>query len=435
MKRHISGYLQAWKDADSRKVLLLRGARQVGKTWCVRELGKSFAHFAEINFEQDPALARMFSGKLDAALIAQRLGAYVGVPVIPGKTLLFLDEIQACPEALRGLRFFSEQLPALHVVAAGSLLEFALAELPSFGVGRIESLYLYPLSFREFVAAQGLEGLLGEIDQASMQAPLPEALHARLTELVRDFQLIGGYPEVVNHFIGTQDYLGCFKRLDDLLTSLTDDFAKYRKRISPAVLGDVLRSVAAQSGEKFKYSKVSADLSGARGKEALELLIMAGLAHKVVHADAQGLPLGAQTTQSRFKVILTDIGLLQRLSGMSAGEWLSMPPERLVHNGAVAEVFVGTELVKYAPPGLRPQLYYWHRESRNSNAEIDYVLETVAGVVPVEVKAGRRGQMQSLRVFCENHVIPHAVRLSLENFSGYQNVRVVPLYAVNAAMS
>lgn len=435
MKRCVSDHLQTWKTSARRKVLLVRGARQVGKTWCVRELGRSFEHFAEINFEQDPALASLFAGKLDVALIAQRLGAYVGVPVVPGKTLLFLDEIQACPEALRGLRFFAEQLPTLHVVAAGSLLEFALAELPSFGVGRIESLYLHPLSFREFVAAQGLEGLLGELDRASVQAPLPAALHARLVELARDFQLIGGYPEVVSHFSETKDYLGCFKRLDDLLASLMDDFAKYRKRISPATLGEVFRSVAVQSGEKFKYSKVSAELKGTHGKEALELLVMAGLAHKVVHTDAQGVPLGAQTNPARFKVILADVGLLQRLSGMSAAEWLSMPPERLVHNGAVAEVFVGTELLKYAPPGLRPQLYCWHRESRNSNAEIDYVLETAAGIVPVEVKAGTRGQMQSLRVFCENHVVPHAVRLSMENFSGYQNVRVVPLYAVKAAMS
>jgi hypothetical protein len=175
-------------------------------------------------------------------------------------------------------------------------------------------------------------------------------------------------------------------------------------------------------------------LTSVQGKEALELLTMAGLAHKVVHTDAQGIPLGAQVNPLRFKVILGDVGLQQRLAGLNAKEWLTLPAERLVNCGAVAEVFVGTELLKYAVPSLRPQLYYWHRESRSSNAEVDYLLETPQGIVPIEVKSGRRGQMQSLRVFCEGHAISHAVRLSLEPFSAYQNTRVIPLYAVAAAM-
>lgn len=412
---------------------MLRGARQVGKTWSIRELGKSFAHFLEVNFEQDPSLAGLFAGKLDAPVLAQKLAAYAGVPVEAGRTLLFLDEIQACPDALKSLRFFSEQLPGLHVVAAGSLLEFALAELPSFGVGRIESLYQHPMSFREFLWARKQDALLEAMAQASPSSPLPDALHGRLLELAGDFQLVGGYPAAVQHFVDTGDYLGCFKILDDLLATLIDDFAKYRKRIAPIRLTEVFRSVAAQAGSKFKYSNVGDDWTSAHGKEALDLLVMAGLAHKVVHSDAQGMPLGAQVNAKRFKVILGDIGMHRRLAGTGLVASLSAASHKPADGGTVAEVFVGTELLKYAHPAQRPQLYYWHRESRGSNAEVDYLLETPHGIVPVEVKAGTRGHMQSLRLFCEGHPIHHAIRVSSENFSAYGQVRVVPMYAVEKA--
>ena len=192
--------------------------------------------------------------------------------------------------------------------------------------------------------------------------------------------------------------------------------------------------MAVQAGGKFKYSKVGLDWSSAQGRGALELLVMAGLAHKVVHSDAQGMPLGAQINPRRFKVILGDIGMHRRLAGGGVVEHLVAASHKPAGGGAAAEVFVGTELLKYASPALRPQLYYWHRESRSSNAEVDYVLETADGVVPVEVKAGTRGHLQGLRVFCEGHPTAYALRVSAENFSAYQNVRVVPLYALGAVI-
>lgn len=430
MKRIIENQLTGWKNSLRRKPLLVRGARQVGKTYSIRQLGRTFEHFVEVNFELDKAVAAFFSGSLDPEPLCKRLSAFYGKSIIPGQTLLFLDEIQACPDALRSLRFFYEKMPELHVVAAGSLLEFALAEIPSFGVGRIESLYLYPMSFYEFLSATGHERLIEMTRGASAENPLDEPLHNRMTDLVRTFQLIGGFPEVVAHYVQTQDLLECHTLLDDLLATIRDDFAKYRGRIPSSRLEEVFQSIAMQSGAKFKYSNVHPDLSSAQGKQALDLLVLAGLAHKITHSDAQGLPLGGQVNPKRFKVIPCDTGLYQRLSGLLLPPQLVMPDSAFVNAGAVAEVFAGNELLANANPRIRQPLYYWHREQRGSNAETDYVVQIGNAVIPIEVKSGSRGSMQSMRMFLDSHPSPYGIRTAMEPFAHYANIQVVPLYAL-----
>ena len=430
MKRIIENQLAGWKNAPRRKPLLVRGARQVGKTYSIRELGRTFEHFVEVNFELDKEVGSFFSGSLDPEPICKRLGAFYGESIVAGKTLLFLDEVQACPDALRSLRFFYEKMPELHVVAAGSLLEFALSELSSFGVGRIESLYLYPMSFLEFLLVTGNESLVEMTRETSPGNPLEEPLHKRMVDLVRTFQLIGGFPEIVSHYVQTQDLLECHTLLDDLLATIRDDFAKYRGRISSSRLEEVFQSIAMQSGAKFKYSNVHPDLSSAQGKQALDLLILAGLAHKIIHSDAQGLPLGGQVNPKRFKVIPCDTGLYQRLSGLALPPQLVEPDSSFVNAGAVAEVFVGTELLANANPRIRRQLHYWHREQRGSNAETDYVIQLENSVVPIEVKSGTRGSMQSMRMFLDTHPAPYGIRTALEPFAQYDKIQVVPLYAL-----
>ena len=430
MKRIMQKHLAEWEASKYRKPLLIRGARQVGKTWVVRELGRTFDCFVEVNFELDREVARFFEGSLHPVALCEQLGAFYKKSILPGKTLLFLDEIQACPDALRSLRFFHEKMPELHVVAAGSLLEFALAKIPSFGVGRIESLYLYPMSFYEFLMATGNEGLIEMVRKATAEKPMEEPLHKRMVNLVRTFLLIGGFPEVVGRYIGTGNLLECFVVLDDLITTICDDFAKYRGKVPASRLDEVFRSIAMQSGAKFKYSNVSPELGSAQGRQALELLLLAGLAHKVTHSSAQGLPLGGQVNPKRFKVLPADPGLYQRLSGLDVSGQMVLSDSAFVNAGAAAEVFAGTEWLATANPRIRQKLYYWHREQRASNAEVDYVIQLGDAVIPVEVKSGTRGSMQSMGLFLESHPSPYGIRAAMEPFARYNGIRVVPLYAL-----
>ena len=416
--------------AVGRKVLLVRGARQVGKTWSIRHLGRSFDVFLEFNFEEDPNLAGFFAGRLDPRFLCERLSAYAGRSAIPGRTLLFLDEIQACPNALRSLRFFQERMPELHVVAAGSLLEFALEEIPSFGVGRIEYRHMYPLSIQKFAVACGLEAAI-ELVCRERTDDDRDALHRQLVEMTRAFMTIGGFPEVVRHYVSNRDLTGCMSLLDDLLTTLRSDFAKYRKRVPSNRLNSVFESVAAQAGGKFMYSRVGESLRSEQVHKAAELLVLAGLAYRIPHSSAQGIPLGAQADLRRFKLLPCDAGLYQRLCGLKLSDEIAKDDRAVINSGAVAEVVAGTELLVSSSPRTRPGLFYWHREKRNSNAEVDYVIQAGNDIVPVEVKAGTRGAMRSLRMFLDSHQFSsYGIRTSLEPFSEYGNVRVVPLYAL-----
>lgn len=430
MKRNIEKHLLDWKNNPERRALLVRGARQVGKTYSIRQLGKTFRHFIEVNFEENPQVRVFFKDSLDPARLCEKLAAYFSVPITDGETLLFFDEIQSCPEALGSLRFFYEKRPALHVVGAGSLLEFVLEEIPSLGVGRLSSLFMYPLTFDEYLSAMGEDGLIEVVEKADADHPLDEAFHRRLIEHFKIFQLIGGLPAVVKTYAEKRDLAACFRILDDLLVTFQDDFAKYKKRAPVSRLAEVFHSVAYQSGGKFKYSSVDSESCAQSLKDALRLLMQAGLVYRVVHTHARALPLGAQVEEKKFKALLFDIGIHQRILGLNLPEYLVAQDVEIVNKGSLAEVFVGLELVKNHAACTRPGLYYWHRESRGSNAEVDYVIQQGTAIVPVEVKAGTRGHMQSMMLFMKERGLEKGVRVSLEHFSGYGRIEVIPLYAV-----
>lgn len=276
LQRKIDKYLSDWSSKSARKPLLLRGARQVGKSWAVRHLGEQFDHFLEINFEMMPQYKAVFQQDLDVKRIISHLSAISGTPIIPGKTLLFFDEIQECLEALMSLRFFKENMPDLHVVSAGSLLELALDELPTFGVGRIHSIFMYPMTFDEFLLANGHERLLNERNQASVDNPLPETIHNKLVELVRTYMIVGGMPEAVAAWVKNGDFLHCQEIQDDILQGYSDDFPKYRKKVDPELLSKTFLSVTSQMTNKFMYSEVSG-YKAEEVKKALDLLAKAGL--------------------------------------------------------------------------------------------------------------------------------------------------------------
>lgn len=435
MKRSIDIALIKWKKSKGRKVLLLRGARQVGKTYAARTLGKEFENFVEFNFEENPSLKHFFEGPLDPESICEQLSVYSENNIVPGKTLLFFDEIQTCPNAIRSLRFFYEKLPELHVIAAGSLLEFALSEIPSFGVGRIESLFMYPMSCYEVFSAIASEKLSDSINNPkNLQTALSVPLHQKAIKLFKLYQLIGGMPEIVDSYKNQRDITLCQKKLDALIQTMQDDFAKYKSRTPVAQLWEVFQSIAQQTGQKFTYSNIDSASTQYHLKQALDLLIQAGIAHKITHCSAQGFPLGASINPKKFKVIPLDVGIHQRLLKLNLADYMSSDSFSQINKGNIAETVVGLELLHYSWNSWeKGHLYYWHREHPQSNAEVDYISNIQNNIIPIEVKAGTKGQMQSLYQFLDTHTnSPKGIRISLENFNHYDRIQTIPLYAIKS---
>lgn len=435
LERDIDSELLQWKDEPDRKPLLIRGARQVGKSSSVRRLGESFETFLEINFEEHRRVHAIFEGDLTPQTLCESLSIMFDTEIIPGRTLLFFDEIQACIPAISSLRFFYEKMPALHVVAAGSLLEFAISEIPSFGVGRIRSLFMYPMSFDEFLKGVGQVKLLNLKRKASSQNPLPSPLHDKLLDLLKKFLVIGGMPEAVDKFASTKDLRKCQKVLDDLVNSYRTDFAKYREKTPALHIREVFDAVVHQSGGKFVYAKASQNLNTQQVKEALELLIMAGLVIPVTHTSANGIPLGAEKNLKKRKMLLLDTGLFQRVMQLEIADVLFSNELGLVNKGGIAEQFVGLEILKNSSYYQQTELFYWHREALNSSAEVDYLIQKHDSIIPLEVKSGTKGAMNSMFLFLREKKSGYGYRLSLENFSEYNNIKVYPLYAVANVMA
>lgn len=437
--RAIDKALLEWKNESNHKPLLLRGARQVGKSSAIRHLGKSFKYFVEVNFERDKDVISIFKGNLKPKEIASRLSAYYETPIVAGETLLFFDEIQVCEEAIHSLWFFYEDYQELHVIAAGSLLEFALKNLSSFGVGRVRSLFMYPMSFDEFLIATGNSTWIEVKQNSSFENPVFEALHGKLVEAFRNYLIIGGMPEVVSTWVETKDFLKCQQIQDDIILAYEDDFAKYKEKANPLLLRQTLRSVALQIGNKFVYSQVKGDYRSEKVKEALELLKDAGLIKPIVHTAANGIPLGAEINDKFIKYIFLDSGLLLRLLGLenTSGQAeiskliLIGSATDLVNKGSITEMVAGLELVKYSTPTQRHDLYYWQNLSRGAQAEVDYIIVKDTKIVPLEVKAGTSGSMKSMYQFMTNKNLEYGIRTSLENFGAIDKAEILPLYALS----
>ena len=448
--RLIDSYLAEWASRKSHKPLLLRGARQVGKSTAVHHLAESFESYVEINFEKQSSYIPLFQTKdIDVKQIVSQMSAMAGKRIEPGRTLLFLDEVQACPEAIMSLRYFKEDLPELHVVAAGSLLEFALEELPSFGVGRIHSIFVFPMTFDEFLIANGEQLLLEARNRASNAQPLPQPLYEKLVGLLRTFLLVGGMPEAVAKWVETHDYLACQEVQDDIVITYEDDFPKYRRKIDPTLLRLTMRSVAAQATKKFVYSAVGGSHTSTEVRKALDMLTKAGIVTPVTHTAANGLPLGSEEDKSYQKMLMLDTGLMLRLLNMTTGnvsdltqQILTSDVNNLVNKGPMAEMLAGLELLHYRTPNIRHEMFYWQRQAKNSQAEVDYISSYRQTVLPIEVKAEIQGGMKSLWIFMREKKLTNAVRCSLENFGAFdyedkeaggvlRHVQICPLYAIS----
>lgn len=429
-RRKIDNELSKWAVERERKPLLLRGARQVGKTSAVRRLAERFEYFAEVDFNERIDIHYLFERTYSPQEICQLLSVHLKVPIVAGKTLLFFDEIQACPKAINRLRYFYEKYPELHLIAAGSLLEFAIEELPSYGVGRIRSIFMYPFSFEEFLWATGNETLAEIIDKATPKTPIPQPIHEQALRSLRIFLVLGGMPAVVARYCADGNVLECQNILSDLIQSFRDDFAKYRKRVPSSRVDAVFRSVAEQGLGKFVYTRVETEANAAQIRSALETLVLAGLVYPVTHTSANGIPLGAETNEKYRRMLICDTGLAQRLLNLDISDILSTNDLQIVNRGAIAETFVGAELIKAASCYSIQPLYCWHREKSGSNAEVDYVVQIGSAIYPIEVKSGFKGSMQSLRLFLQLKGIPKGIRTSLENFAMYDDILLYPLYAI-----
>lgn len=431
-----------------RKPLLLRGARQVGKSSAVRHFGKEFQFFAEVNFERHKTVKTFFQGDIDIRLIVQKIAIYINVPIEEGKTLLFLDEIQECPEAIMALRFFKEDYPGLHVIAAGSLLEFTLQELPTFGVGRIHTLFMYPMTFDEFLNANNENGLISMKKQADSQHPLDAAFHEKLIEYFRIYLLVGGMPEAVLAWIKTHNFNQCSHIQEDIILTYEDDFSKYKKRVSPDLLRTTLHGICHQPGEKITFKQISADYRSSQIREAVRLLTLAGLVIPVIATSGNGIPLDAEANEKNMKILLLDSGLLLsvlQLEGNLAQHLVELimtgSPQDLVNKGGLVEMVAGLELLRNKPCVQRQKMFYWEK-SGNSIAEIDYLDTFHLKVTPIEIKPGTQGGMKSLWQFMREKRLTEAIRCSFENFGEFtytdpqadnakRHITIIPLYALD----
>lgn len=447
IQRNIDVELLEWKDNPMRKPLLLRGARQVGKSSAVRHFGKEFQFFAEVNFERHKTVKTFFQGDIDIRLIVQKIAIYINVPIEEGKTLLFLDEIQECPEAIMALRFFKEDYPGLHVIAAGSLLEFTLQELPTFGVGRIHTLFMYPMTFDEFLNANNENGLISMKKQADSQHPLDAAFHEKLIEYFRIYLLVGGMPEAVLAWIKTHNFNQCSHIQEDIILTYEDDFSKYKKRVSPDLLRTTLHGICHQPGEKITLKQISADYRSSQIREAVRLLTLAGLVIPVIATSGNGIPLDAEANEKNMKILLLDSGLLLsvlQLEGNLAQHLVDLimtgSPKDLVNKGGLVEMVAGLELLRNKPCVQRQKMFYWEK-SGNSIAEIDYLDTFHLKVTPIEIKSGTQGGMKSLWQFMREKRLTEAIRCSFENFGEFtytdpqadnakRHITIIPLYAL-----
>lgn len=427
MEREVYQALKTWKASPARKPLLLQGARQVGKTHLLKDFARrEYADFIYLNFEETPDLASIFAGDLTVTRLIEVISAFVAKTIHPDTTVIILDEIQVCPRALTSLKYFHEQAPQYHVMAAGSLLGVSVGKTNSFPVGKVNFLNLYPLSFFEFLLAMGEERLLVMLKENQICAPLPDLIHTRLSDLMQRYLFLGGMPEVVQSYVSGADLNQARNIQKDILLAFERDFSKYTTPTQAVRVGEIWRSIPshlARGNKKFKYSDVRKGGRASQFESAVEWLRNAGLILQSVNLTRPKLPLLGQLDAQRFKVYLLDCGLL--------GAMVDLPPRFAVDNetifseykGAFMENMVASELARL-PHGA---LYYWISEGI---AEVDFILVRDQEIVPLEVKSGLNRNIKSLRVYADKFKPRQILRTSPRNFDQINDFINIPLYAI-----
>ncbi len=430
MYRIIESELLKWQKQGDRLPLIIRGARQVGKSFTIEKFGReNFKNLVILNFELQPDFVSCFES-LDPDRIISRIELMTEKDVIDGETLLFLDEIQQCPQALLALRYFKEKRAGLHVIAAGSLLEFALKEESfSFPVGRVMFLYMRPLSFYEFLLNAGNNKLLQVIENISLNQPMDLYMHEFTLKLVREYMLVGGMPAVVSRYLETKSFLEVHRLQSALLESYRNDFGKYASKAQFKYLQKFFDKAPFLVGTNFKYVKVDPEARSRELKVALEQLCWTGLVKRVFQTAANGIPLEAEVNERKFKLVFLDIGLMQNANKIDPTIILTEDIWQ-VNEGALAEQFVGQELLAYGNSYESTNLYYWEREQVSSTAEVDYVAQVATKIVPIEVKAGKGGHLKSLKQFMAEKKSAVGIRVSQNPLEKKEKIVNLPLYLI-----
>lgn len=430
MFRRISIDLQGWLHRKDRRPLLLRGARQVGKTWLARNLAKQEElELVEVNFELRPDAKQAFRN-LQPEEILKNL-AFLGFPVPKaGTSLLFFDEIQECPAAIAAMRYFYELMPDLAVLATGSLLEFAMESGEfSLPVGRVDTLWVHPMGYAEFLRAKGNETLASSVESLDPDEPLPEVAHRKAIEELRDYLFCGGMPAAVQALAADHDVEACRRAHLSILQSYRQDFAKYAPRINADIAERLFLRAPGLVGGRIKFSAIDPDHRSSEVRPAVEAVEKAGVIRRVFHSAGQSLPLATDSNPRIAKLVMLDVGLMHAALRIDA-ELIQEPDLLAIHRGAVAEQFAAQELLACGPPDREPELYFWSREQRNSQAEVDFLIASGSKVLPIEIKSGSSGTLKSLHLFLDSHrQSPLGVRLYNGPHLREDRILHLPLYA------
>ena len=432
LSRKIDNTLREWKNDLHHKPLLMRGARQVGKTTAVRRLAESFATFVEINLEVEGEIRKYIENSFDVQGFIALVEIRYSKRIVPGETLLFLDEIQSCPRAVTFLRYLYEKIQPLHVIAAGSLLEFAMEEVIDIPVGRVRNIFVYPFSFSEFVSSLGGEIVLEHARNLKRGSVQAESAHQKLLEYLKTFLIVGGMPAAVLKYVETGSFLAARDEQRDIMQNLKEDFAKYKTRVDPAVIRSTLQSIINQTGQQFTFSNSELELTYAKAKKCTDLMERAKIVMRIDCTRANGIPLGGDINAKDNKFMFFDTGLYLYETGLNLSEWINDPPAKFVNRGKLAEMFVAHELKKSGSPLDDNALYYWHRDSKNGKAEVDFVVQYKNAPLPIEVKSGVKGSMKSLRILMKEKSLKLGIRASEENFGAVEDgqIQIVPLYFI-----
>ena len=430
MERFVTRNLIKWKDSKSHLPLIVRGARQTGKTFTIEEFGKRyFSSLVTINFEFEFSFSKCFTN-LDPKIIVRELELLSGKQIVPGKTLLFLDEIQECPRAILSLRYFKEKMPKLHIICAGSLLEFTLnSKNFRMPVGRIEFLYMYPMSFSEFLMGLREQQLFEYLPEVKI-GNISDAVHNKALELFRIYIITGGMPAVVKEYCENFSLLNIARSQSIISNGYSNDFGKYGSKAEIQYLQKIYSQIGVLATRPIKYSKIDPDTQSRDLKKAIDILVMAGVFFKIHQNSGAGIPLQSEE-KKKYKLLFLDTGLYLNKLNLDYKKLNIKKDINMINRGTVAEHIVGQELLSLQESFKPGYLSYWQREARNSSAEVDYLIQYGEKIIPIEVKAGHTGRLKSLRIFMDEKNAPFGIRISQSSLSFENRVLSIPFYLIS----
>lgn len=429
MERRITEELRKWKDSDNRKPLILLGARQVGKTYILKSFGRSdYKNMVYVNCDDNDSIKELFFN-YDTERIIRNLSAISGESIVPGETLVILDEIQEVERGLHCLKYFSENAPQYHIAVAGSLLGIALNKKTSFPVGKVDILSMYPMDFEEFLLAMGKDALLQTLTTGDWESA--NAMHASYEELLRQYYFVGGMPEVVARYVANKDIWEVRRTQEAILTAYHNDVSKHAMPQQVQRINQVWNSIPSQlarDNKKFIFGAVRKGARAADFEMAIQWLTDAGEIYKVPRISKPVVPLKFYEDNSAFKLFMLDCGLLGALS--------QTPPQQILVGNNVFEEYKGAFSENYVLQQLMtlPQTYTYYYSNANSTAEIDFVIQCHDKVIPIEVKAEENLRAKSLRLFVNNNPQLHAIRFSMAPYRQQDWMTNIPLYAVRSGI-